>query len=485
LHLSGRAFNIQSSGGGYGVIINNTTASTSAPFTIQKQGANRITFTDAGAGTFVSTISAAGATLTGALSGTSASFSGSLGIGGISSPDIIGYGTSGILGILGASGNPASIQLGIVGTAGATTTALGDLNVFGLNGGSTVVARTIIRSSLDGATNSTKMDFFTMNGGSASSKFTLASTGAATFSSSVTASTTLSARIGFSSAGTNASPFFDEAIILGQGTNQSKIQYGNSFGSSAGTWMKFVVNSNTASNTPVDVMTLKYDGNVGIGTTAPANPISFIRLLNISGGDAALVLSNSNGTAKNWSIGALDSGSLGIYDGSNPRMTITSGGDVVIGKTSQSFPTVGHALLPNGQVSHVTDGNAVLFLNRLSTDGDIAIFYRSSSAVGSISVTTSLTSYNITSDYRLKQDFKSVNGLDLVNKINVYNYQWKSDNTRMDGVLAHELQEVLPYAVTGVKDGERMQSVDYSKIVPVMLQAIKELKAELDTLKNK
>jgi hypothetical protein len=78
LHLSGRAFNIQSSGGGFGVIINNTTASTSAPFTIQKQGANRITFTDAGAGTFVSTISAAGATLTGALSGTSATFSSSV-----------------------------------------------------------------------------------------------------------------------------------------------------------------------------------------------------------------------------------------------------------------------------------------------------------------------------------------------------------------------------------------------------------------------
>jgi hypothetical protein len=51
----------------------------------------------------------------------------------------------------------------------------------------------------------------------------------------------------------------------------------------------------------------------------------------------------------------------------------------------------------------------------------------------------------------------------------------------MNGVLAHELAEILPYAVSGVKDGERMQGVDYSKIVPVMVQAIKELKAELDT----
>jgi hypothetical protein len=55
----------------------------------------------------------------------------------------------------------------------------------------------------------------------------------------------------------------------------------------------------------------------------------------------------------------------------------------------------------------------------------------------------------------------------------------------MDGVLAHELAEVLPYAVHGIKDGEEMQQVDYSKIVPVMVQAIKDLKQELDLLKNK
>ena len=55
----------------------------------------------------------------------------------------------------------------------------------------------------------------------------------------------------------------------------------------------------------------------------------------------------------------------------------------------------------------------------------------------------------------------------------------------MDGVLAHELQEVLPYAVSGLKDGETMQGVDYSKIVPVMLKAIQELSAEITILKNK
>jgi hypothetical protein len=55
----------------------------------------------------------------------------------------------------------------------------------------------------------------------------------------------------------------------------------------------------------------------------------------------------------------------------------------------------------------------------------------------------------------------------------------------MYGVLAHELQEVIPYAVTGVKNDEKMQSVDYSKLVPILVKAIQELKQELETLKNK
>jgi hypothetical protein len=94
---------------------------------------------------------------------------------------------------------------------------------------------------------------------------------------------------------------------------------------------------------------------------------------------------------------------------------------------------------------------------------------------------TTTVSYNTSSDYRLKEDLKPIKGLEIVNKIKVYDYKWKDEDRRMDGVLAHELQEVLPYAVNGIKDGLQMQGVDYSKIVPVMVQAIKELKSELDT----
>jgi hypothetical protein len=61
----------------------------------------------------------------------------------------------------------------------------------------------------------------------------------------------------------------------------------------------------------------------------------------------------------------------------------------------------------------------------------------------------------------------------------------------MNGVLAHELQEVIPYAVGGEKDGVDMngemiiQGVDYSKLVPVLVKAIQEQQTLITALQEK
>jgi len=110
--------------------------------------------------------------------------------------------------------------------------------------------------------------------------------------------------------------------------------------------------------------------------------------------------------------------------------------------------------------------------------------------VGTIVINAGGVAYNTTSDYRLKEDLKDFNGLEKVSAIKVYDFKWKNLDERTDGVLAHELAEVLPYAVSGVKDALNhegkieAQSVDYSKLTPVLVKAIQELKAENDTLKE-
>jgi hypothetical protein len=66
----------------------------------------------------------------------------------------------------------------------------------------------------------------------------------------------------------------------------------------------------------------------------------------------------------------------------------------------------------------------------------------------------------------------------------VYNYKWKGVDFRGYGVIAHELQPIFPDAVTGEKDAEEMQSVDYSKLVPVLIKSVQELKKEIELLKQ-
>ena len=101
------------------------------------------------------------------------------------------------------------------------------------------------------------------------------------------------------------------------------------------------------------------------------------------------------------------------------------------------------------------------------------------------------SSFNTSSDYRLKQDLKEFNGLSIINSIKTYNYEWKIDSSRAYGVIAHEIQEILPYVVFGEKDEInedetiKPQAVDYSKLVPILIKAIQEQQAQITELKNK
>lgn len=94
------------------------------------------------------------------------------------------------------------------------------------------------------------------------------------------------------------------------------------------------------------------------------------------------------------------------------------------------------------------------------------------------------------SDYRLKEDAQEFSGLELVNRIQVYDYAWKADGNREYGVMAHELQAELPYLVTGKKDqldaeGEPLiQRVNYAKLVPVLLRAIQEQQKMISELRE-
>jgi hypothetical protein len=173
---------------------------------------------------------------------------------------------------------------------------------------------------------------------------------------------------------------------------------------------------------------------------------------------------------------------LNFSTNATERMRITSGGNVLMGMSS----AIGTETLNiAGTVGGSANYGILLSLNSSVLTAFAMRFYNAyaGTVVGSITMSTSSTAYNTSSDYRLKEDLKEINGLDKVLAIKTYDFKWKNENSRMDGVLAHELQEVLPYAVHGKKDAEEMQSVDYSKIVPVLVAAIQQQQTQINELK--
>jgi len=314
-------------------------------------------------------------------------------------------------------------------------------------------------------------------------------------------------------------------------------------------------NSLSLTSTNGDIMTFDRgtqnvsipSGNVLVGTTntAPAtNNVEGIVLRN----EGHINVSRASGVVGYFNRKTNDGTILSFHKDSTPVGSIGSeGGDLVIrtGDTGIRFNDASNAIMPHhatdvidnqidiGHSSYrfkdlslsgiiygvqqtlTRDSGAPLELNRTTNDGELVYFKQSGVVRGSISISGSSTSYNTSSDYRLKEDWQPVeNATDRLKELKPCNFAWKVDGSRVDGFLAHELQEVVPEAVTGEKDamqteeyevdsavtdeegnvtteavmGERevpdYQGIDQSKLVPLLVATIQELEARITKLEN-
>lgn len=253
-------------------------------------------------------------------------------------------------------------------------------------------------------------------------------------------------------------------------------------------YLGFFTTSSTTANTDLsERMRITSSGNVGIGTTSPNQKLEVNgNIASGSGINQSLLAQGNldfyNAAASSKYIRLADDATtinaIGFSKSGSTATTWFPSGNVGIGTTSPSskFDVVGGSWVSN-MIADDAVGNSIFIRFNTSATSNIGSITRSGS--------TSAVSYNTTSDYRLKEDLKNYSGLDLISNINTYDFKWKNSEDRMYGVIAHELQEVVPYAVNGEKDAEDMQQVDYSKLVPILVEAIKELKAEIEILKNK
>ena len=175
---------------------------------------------------------------------------------------------------------------------------------------------------------------------------------------------------------------------------------------------------------------------------------------------------------------------IALVTGGNTSVLITNDG-FRVGATPVTSPGIN-----NTEVGIGTYGNGIflsrssgasLYLNSNANDF-VASFQRSGTAVGTISVTTTATAYNTSSDYRLKENIVPLaNAADRVQQLNPCRFNFAAEpNQTVDGFLAHEAQAVVPEAVTGQKDAVDQdgnpiyQGIDQAKLVPLLTAALQE-----------
>jgi len=220
-------------------------------------------------------------------------------------------------------------------------------------------------------------------------------------------------------------------------------------------------------------------GNVGIGTSSPLDKLdvvstgnNFSRIRSTSGGNAAtLYFQNSDtGTTSNDGtyIGITAAEEAIVWNTENTvmrfgtnnseRMRISSTGQVVMGT---SFAADGWQTLNY-------DGNAYVGIVINNTGIFTAVagmrFKQSGTTVGQITIGTSSTSYVTTSDYRVKENVVDMtDAIDRVKALKPSQFNFIADpDQTVDGFIAHEVQDVVPEAVTGEKDAMMTEEYEVS-----------------------
>jgi len=415
-------------------------------------------------------------------------------------------------------------------------------------------------------------------------RLTIASTGAATFSSSGNPSLTINGTDGaytsllyLNAAGGGSSKIFANggANTLSLGTNNSEkltITSGGNVGIGTSSPNALLEVAGTSANTDfrvsrsvssstyfyvkapggspstatmgvngTDVMVLNSSGNVGIGTSSP------YALLSVYGGSAGdrILIDSFSGSGSNgaiaWGAGSVPNISArirGIDDGfygthllfetrgnsgpattTSERMRITSGGNVLIGSTSDNGykqQTYGGFYLNGTDLQNPLDATFYLF-NRQNNDWAVIVdkatadfgvrvniagasqyaysVYNSTTSAfsyyvyGNGDVRNTNNSYGAISDIKHKENITDATPkLDDLLKVKIRNYNLIGDDKKQIGVIAQELEEIFPNMIDEIKekDSEEItKSVKYSVFVPMLIKAIQELNEKIKQLENK
>jgi hypothetical protein len=306
----------------------------------------------------------------------------------------------------------------------------------------------------------------------------------------------------------NGSSTFNQSVVVvsaGNGTVFGGIRAAYDSAGSYGTGMQLYANSTNPLQfytNGAEKMRLTSGGALGVGTTSPSGQfeVSSAGYTNATfsssgaGYYGQFTCSSYTGGGTPVTVSLISDGGSGfgrISTGTGhplvfgtvatERMRLTTLGLLIIGNTASPGTNTIGVQLSSDMVNYAN----VISAGTYTSTFNLIAFYNGNGNVGGIQSSGSSTLYNTTSDRRLKTNIVDA-PLGNIDNIKVRSFDWIADGAHQEyGLIAQELIEIAPYAVSNIPDSDQMMGVDYSKLVPMMIKEIQTLKERIAILENK
>lgn len=272
---------------------------------------------------------------------------------------------------------------------------------------------------------------------------------------------------------------------------------GNSILSESGSTVTLTADEANVGN---NALVVDSSGNVGIGTSSPSQKLSvagnamlqanqgFLYLSDVGTGNSGIYV---RGTGTSNELRSHSTGTFTWEISGSEKMRIDSSGRLLVSPAATA-----------GTYAIRTTGDRYYSRYPLELEdvdpytaytGLLIYFKRNGVEVGKIQCTGSSTSYVTSSDYRLKENITEItDGITRVKQLNPSRFNFIADpNTTVDGFIAHEVQPIIPEAVSGEKDAVnedgsfKPQGLDLSKLVPLLTAALQESIAKIESLETR
>ena len=362
------------------------------------------------------------------------------------------------------------------------------------NGGYTTAR--IIATNLDNYNQYSDLRFFTHSLGSTTEKLRITSGGKLTLSNSE----------GIQLSAKTSTLYTSDGSISYYATNNAV--YINGAGASG--WMRLSAAGTANNRTAINIYGHSHasadqiDFRTNSTERLRIDSSGISKFMNFGGGQIHL----GGGSAHSAKVTVTDNAGTGngnfLFAGpSGEHLRITSGGNIGINNTSPAYKldvaASGTVVSRFKQNTNSTAQTASCVLIRhaaaLSGQDGVGMLFQNSggSHVGRIDLGQSTTNYRTSSDYRLKENAVPISdGISRLKTLKPYRFNWiaEKDQPKVDGFFAHEVTAV-PESISGAKDeidsdnNPVYQSMDHSKLVPLLTAALQEAITEIETLKTK